>query len=59
METSDNAIGKSVPSLLGMNLTPTCPQVQQVARAFTSTPLTQAPRKYFCPICAEQVNRIK
>ena len=25
METCDNAIGKSVPSLLGMNLTPTCP----------------------------------
>ena len=33
METSDNAIGKSVPSLLGMNLTPTCPRVQQVASA--------------------------
>ena len=59
METSDNAIGKSVPSLLGMNLTPTCPRVQQVASAFTSTPLTQVHRKYFCPICAEQVNRIK
>ena len=41
METSDNAIGKSVPSLLGMNLTPTCPQVQQVASAFTSTPSAQ------------------
>ena len=59
METSDNTIGKFVPSLLGMNLTPTCTQVQQVASTFTSTPSAQAHRKYFCPICAEQVNRIK
>ena len=42
-----------------MNLTPTCMRVQQVASAFTSTSLVQMHRKYFCPICTEQVNRIK
>ena len=59
MEISDNTNCKSVPSLLGMNLTPTCTRVQQVASAFTSTSSAHVHRKYFCPICAEQVNRIK
>ena len=58
-EISDNTKCKSIPSLLGMNLMPTCTQVQQVASAFTSTSSAQMHRKYFCPICAEQVNRIK
>ena len=38
---------------------PTCMQVQQVASTFTSTSSAQMHRKYFCPICDEQVNRIK
>ena len=59
MEISDNTKCKSIPSLLGMNLMPTCTRVQQVASAFTSTSSAQMHRKYFCPICAEQVNRIK
>ena len=59
MEISDNTKCKSVLSLLGMNLMPTCMRVQEVASAFTSTSSAQMHQKYFCPICAEQVNRIK
>ena len=59
MEISDNTKCKSVLSLLGMNLMPTCMRVQRVASAFTSTYSAQMHRKYFCPICAKQVNRIK
>ena len=58
METSDNIIGKSIPSLLGMNLMPRCMRVQQVASTYTSTSSAHVHQKYFCLICAEQVNRI-
>ena len=48
-----------VPSLLDMEIKATHTRVQEVAKTFTSTSSAQIHRKYFCPLCSEQINRIK
>ena len=60
MYINENVVScNPVPSLLDMELKATRTRVQEVAKTFTSTSSAQVHRKYFCPLCAEQVNRIK
>ena len=50
---------EAIPSLLDMNLMPTCTRVEEVAGTFTTESSSQKHRKYYCPICQSPVNRIK